>query len=105
MAKLAFHCTRGNINHFYAPGVDITDIFAWVVVIDNGEGANATAKDYTTFILLTDGSDIGTGTIPEIDNMEPQVFLDWMRDYLLPIYGVPYDAYLSPIDNGSVQVR
>ena len=105
IGKMAFRFTRGNLNGFFPGDVAIDDIYGWCVVIDNGEGVNATGPDLVSMILFTDGSDIGTGTIPGLDAMQPQEFLDWMRDYLLPIYGVSYDEYLSPADNGSVKVR
>ena len=41
MAKLAFHYTSGNLGEMYNPPVDISDIYGWLVVIDNGEGGNA----------------------------------------------------------------
>jgi len=85
--------------------VDISEIYGWLIVIDNGEGSNSTGPDSSSILLFTDGSDIGNQTIVGIDNMEPREFLDWMHDYLLPLYGIPYEAYLAPTDNGNIQVR
>lgn len=105
MAKIAFRYTKGNIADYYGADVKITDIVAWFVVIDNGEGANATGPDLVTMILFTDGSDIFDATIEGIDNMGPQEYLDYMRDYLLPLYGVPYEMFIGPLEHGSVQVK
>ena len=95
MAKVAFRFTK--VTPYYTGTV-----FGWCVVIDNGEGANATGPDLATMVLWTDGSDIPK-TVGEIDAMEPQAYLDWMRDNMLG--PVPYDEFLSPADNGSVKVR
>jgi hypothetical protein len=106
MAKLAFHFVRGNLATYYPVTMpDISDIFGWLVVIDNGEGSEASDPDYCSMILFTDGSDILDKEISDVDNMEVATFLTWMHDILLPAYLIPYDQYLAPIDHGSVQVR
>jgi hypothetical protein len=105
IAKFSVNFVRGDLGNSYSPPVDISEIYGWLIVIDNGEGSNATGPDSSSILLFTDGSDIGYETIVGIDNMEPREFLDWMHDYLLPLYGVPYEAYLAPTDNGNIQVR
>jgi hypothetical protein len=105
MAKLAFHYTNGNLGAMYYPPVDISDIYGWLVVIDNGQGGNTTGPDLVSLIVFTDGSDILPLTIAELDPMGPQEYLNTMGDYLFQYYGIPYDAFLSPYENGSVQVR
>jgi hypothetical protein len=104
MAKLSFQFTRGN--YFADPyGVDISKIFGWLVVIDNGDGRTATGPDFCTLVLYTDGSDIGTQTIEGIDAMSPEEYLQMMKDYILPFYDIPYDDFMLPTDNGNIQVR
>jgi hypothetical protein len=105
MAKLAFHYTNGNFGEMYNPPVDISDIYGWLVVIDNGEGANASGPDLVSLTVFTNGSDILPLTIAELDPMGPEEYLSIMGDYLLQYYGIPNDAFLSPYDNGSIQVR
>ena len=101
MAKLAFHFTKGDLGQYYNPPVNIDAIYGWLVVIDNGEGNNAAGPDMGSLILFTDGSDIPGKTISEIDNMGPQELLDW----IVATFGIPYELLISPIDQGSVQVR
>jgi len=105
IAKLAFRFTSGNLGGFYNPTVDIKKIYGWLIAIDNRGCAEKNKRDLVSMILFTDGSDIGIGTIAGIDKMQPQEFLTWMKTYLLPLYGVTYDEYLSAPDRGSVEVR
>jgi hypothetical protein len=105
MAKLDFRFTHGNFNTFYAPGVKITDIVGWVIVIDNGEGANANGPDLVSLIVFTEGSDIQPLTIAQLDPMGPEEYLQTMGDYISEYYGIPYEAFLTTYDNGSVHVR
>ena len=105
MAKLDFRYTHGNFNTFYPPGVKITDIVGWVIVIDNGEGANASDLDLVSLIVFTEGSDIQPLTIGQLDPMGPEEYLQTMGDYLLQHYGIPQEAFLTAYDNGSVHVR
>ena len=81
MAKLDFRYTHGNFNTFYAPGVKITDIVGWVIVIDNGEGANAGDPDMVSLIVSTEGSDIQPLTIAQLYPMGPEEYLQTMGDY------------------------
>ncbi len=105
MAKLDFRYTHGNFNTFYAPGTKITDIVGWVVLIDNGEGENATGPDMVSLSVFTEGSDIQPLTIAQLDPMGPEEYLQTMGDFLHQYYGIPYEAFLSTYDNGSVHVR
>lgn len=105
IAKLAFHYVRGPFGGFYSPPVDISQIYGWLVVIDNGEGKKATEPDYCSLTLFTDGSDIGMQTIEGINQMSPEEYLQMTKDYLLPLYGVPYEVFMQCFDNGSIQVR
>lgn len=105
IAKLAFRFTSGNLGGFYNPAVDIEKIYGWLIVIDKGGNGRKNKHDLVSMVLFTDGSDIGTGTIAGIDKMQPQEFLNWMRTYLLPLYGVSYEDYLSVPDMGSVRIR
>ncbi len=104
-AKIGLNFTCGNEGTFCNCSRDITKMSGWVVVIDNGDGAGATGPSYVSMSLFTDGSDIGDGTIEGLDRMEPQQFLEWMRTYLLPLYGVAYADYLLPCAIGSVHVE
>jgi hypothetical protein len=99
MAKLSYQFTRGNL----AP--DISKMHGYMVAIDNGEGANATDADHVTWMLLVEGTEIPGLTIPVLDAMDPETFLNTMRNDVLPLFGISYDRYLTAIDNGSVQVR
>jgi hypothetical protein len=101
MAKLAFHFTRGNLNSFYPPGVEITDIYGWMVVIDNGEGSKATGPDLISLTVFTDGSDILPYTIAELDPMGPEDYLDAMTG----LFGLPYEQFIFPPENGNVRIR
>ena len=56
-------------------------------------------------ILFTDGSDISLQTIETLSDMSPEEYLQIMQTYFLPIWGIPYDVFLSTPDNGSIQVR
>jgi hypothetical protein len=103
IAKLSFQYWEGNLGDFY--GVDITSIFGWLVVIDNGEGVNGNGSDLCSMILFTDGSDVSPQTIESLNAMSPEEYLQIMQTYFLPIWGIPYDVFLSPPDNGSIQVR
>ena len=98
IAKLSFQYWEGNLGDFY--GVDITSIFGWLVVVDNGNG-----PDLCSMILFTDGSDISPQTIESLSDMSPEEYLQIMQTYFLPIWGIPYDVFLSTPDNGSIQVR
>ncbi len=98
IAKLSFQYWEGNLGVFY--GVDITSIFGWLVVIDNENGS-----DLCSMILFTDGSDISPQTIESLNAMSPVEYLQIMQTYFLPIWVIPYDVFLSPPDNGSIQVR
>ena len=57
------------------------------------------------WILWTDGSDIGTGTIEELNAMGPQAYLDWVENYLALLYGFPFEDFLPAIQNGNIHVR
>ncbi len=105
LAEPDFRYTHGNFNTFYAPGTKITDIVGWVVVIDNGDRAIATGPDVVSLIVFTEGSDIQPLTIAQLDPMGPEEFLQTMGDFLRQYYGIPYEAFLSTYDNGSVHVR
>jgi hypothetical protein len=102
IAKLSFQYTEGNLGELY--GVDITSIFGWLVVIDNGEGAG-NGPDLCSMIVFTDGSDIIPQTIESLSDMSPEEYLQIMQTYFLPIWGIPYEDFLSAPDNGSIQVR
>ncbi len=104
-AKLAVHFTAGNLGGVFDPPSDITEIFGWLYVVDNGEGSNASGPDFAGLLLFTNGSDILDKKISDVDNMDIPTFLAWMHDELLPSYGVSYDDWLAPIGNGSVRVR
>jgi hypothetical protein len=102
IAKLSFQFEKGNLGQFY--GVDITSIYGLLVAIDNGEGVNG-SEDFCSMILFTDGSDISPQTIESLDAMSPEEYLQIMQTYFLPMWDIPYEDFLSPIDNGSIQVR
>ena len=95
IAKVSINFTHGNFGQYYNPPVDITTMSGWFIAIDNGEGNNSNGVDMLSMILWTDGSDIGEQTIEEIEAMSPEEFLLMMQNYLLPLYGIPYEAYLS----------
>lgn len=106
IAKLSFNYVRGPLGNYYSPPVDISEIYGWLIVIDNGEGSNAIGPDSVSLIIFTDGSDIGNQTIAGIDAMSPEEYLLMIKDYLLPFYGFPYeDFFIQEFDNGSIQVR
>ncbi|MDH3253065.1 MAG: hypothetical protein OEM41_09760, partial [Ignavibacteria bacterium] len=81
--------------------------FGCVVVADNGEGSNATGPDMMSGFLWTDGTDIGTATIPELTAMSPDEFISWIEDYVFPVlYGIPIPGpVLVPTSHGNIQVR
>jgi hypothetical protein len=105
VAKLDFPYTHGNLNTFYAPWVEITDIVGWLILIDNGEGANAYGPDLVSLIVFTKGSDIQPLTIAQLDPMGPEEELQTMGDYLIEHYEIPYEAFLTAYDNARVHVR
>jgi len=84
--------------------VDIGKIFGWLIVIDKSPGLGSTRKDLVALMLFSDGSDFGSTTVQDVDNMEPQVFLDWMKNVLLPSYGVTYTQYLTHPDADKLEV-
>ncbi len=104
-AKLAVHFKAGNLGTLFDPPSDITEIFGWLYVVDNGEGSNASGPDLAGLFLFTNGSDILDKKISDVTNMDIPTFLVWMHDELLPSYGVSYNDWLAPIGNGSIHVR
>jgi hypothetical protein len=108
-AKFAFKFSYGTyygipFGDWYG-GVDISAFTAWCVVVDNGQGKNATGADLVSWILWTDGSDIGTATIEDVNAMGPQAYLNWIKNVICPMYNISYDDFLGQFDNGSIRVK
>ncbi|MDH3253066.1 MAG: hypothetical protein OEM41_09765 [Ignavibacteria bacterium] len=111
IARLEFVFTRGTyfgvpLADFY--GGDLSNVFAWVVVVDNGEGNNASGPDYASGILWGDDAELQSilGTsVEEIRNMEVDEFNDWIQNEVLPFLGLTSDDFFLAVDKGSIQVR
>jgi hypothetical protein len=83
----------------------------FVVVVDNGEGKNATGPDQISYIdwftpdLLLGYPYNGSKTMAEVLALTPSQYLDWeagnWADYLAPEGG----SFLRVIEHGSVQVK
>jgi hypothetical protein len=83
-----------------------TGMYGTAIVEDNGEGSGC-AADKISGVLWTDGSDIGSYTIPELIAMTPTQFITWAETYLFPVLmGLPPGMpFLIPCEGGNVQVR
>jgi hypothetical protein len=96
---------RAKLNWTFTSG-PWTGLYGCAVVEDNGEGGKA-APDMTTSVLWTDGSDIGIYTIPQLIEMSPNEFIDWLEDYVfVELIGLPPGLpALIPTEHGNVQVK
>jgi hypothetical protein len=96
---------RAKLSWTYTSG-PWTGLYGCAIVEDNGEGIKATGPDKMAGFLWTDGSDIGTYTIPELIEMSPSEFIYWLEYYIFPLIGLPPGTpALVPTDKGNVQVR
>jgi hypothetical protein len=111
IARLEFVFTRAT--YFGAPladyyGGDLSNVVAWFVVVDNGEGKKAGGPDCVSGVLWGDDAELQFVlgmTVEEIRNMEVVEFNDWMQNEVLPLLGVPSEDFFMPVEKGSVQVR
>jgi hypothetical protein len=96
---------RAKLNWTFANG-PWTGFYGSAVVEDNGEGKNV-SPDMTTGVLWTDGSDIGIYTIPQLIEMSPNQFIDWLENYVFVVLiGLPPGLpALIPTEHGNVQVK
>ena len=93
-AKLDWTCKRGPTY----PGMQ-DDKFGFVVVIDNGEGKNASGPDMISFGILVSQEGAQTRTLQQLKDMTPSEFVSWLIDQL----GEEYALYAY--QNGNIQVR
>jgi len=104
-AKISWTFTSGTVNPPLVPvTTDLTGWVASVVVIDNGEGNNATGPDMISRIYPAP-----PGTFfPPINMTIEQLNALGVADYLekvLFLTGASYSHYVAAIETGSVQVR
>jgi hypothetical protein len=102
-AKVCFTITKGALTMPGQPSMDLTGWVCGLVVVDNGEGKKATGPDLVSMI---DGAPPGTLldamlTIEDVVAMNVGDYIDFWTD----LYGITYNDYVVPFDNGSVQVR
>jgi hypothetical protein len=111
IAKIEFMFTSGTylgvpLADYY--GGDLSAVRAWLVAIDNGEGIHATSPDVSSGILWGDDAELEYflgKDVEYISNLGAVEFINYMTTEVLPTLGIPPEAYLTPVDNGSVQVR
>ena len=104
-AKICWMMTRGAWTPPGGPDVDVTGMLASMIVIDNGQGNNATGSDLVSAIWF----DAPGAYYPGISMTIEQLNALGIDDYLNAIYtltGTSFETWVEPaIDQGSVKVR
>lgn len=107
-AKMCFTFSEGS-RWLPGPGQPYVDISGWIgcmVVVDNGQGKNAVEPDRVSYVWFDPpGTHYETFTPPlTIEQVHGLGITDFI-DYVNVNFGMPYEVFVSPIDQGSVEVR